>query len=343
MSLGLSLAYGQCPGPATCITPSFLPNYEQLNTNDLPGAEFCSGETRDFTLNVVRGTTNRAANNDPEYVNIFLDLDCDGTFEYEVSDMCRYRRGNPEGCAINLSITVPSVTEETTFRGRAMLAYLSPVSNACSNITWGDVEDFTITVSPALISSSDADLTLCEGEEVTFTGSGGDEFEFLVNGSTAQARSGSDTFTTTGLNDGDQVSVRAFKNSGCNSLSSVLSFNVVAPSIVSQPTDQQLFTGNNATFNVAVANADTYQWQVSMDNGNSYSNLSDSGPYSGTSTSTLTLTNPGLGLQGAMFRVLISQSAGSCGGELPSAPAHLQLQVATLITNRQLSYRARPE
>lgn len=56
----------------------------------------------------------------------------------------------------------------------------------------------------------------------------------------------------------------------------------------------------------------TYQWQVSTDGGTSWSNLTNSTPYSYVTTSTLTITGATANMQGYQYRVEVL-SGSSCG------------------------------
>ncbi len=345
------LLRGQCNGPSTCAQGNHDPRYEQIDISNLSGAVFESGETRLVEVGVVKGTVFEAANNDREYVHVFLDLDCDGVFEYEVEDDCKYKR-NKGGCTVDLEISVPSVTATSTFRGRAVVSYNRPANNACSGVAqgWGDIKDFTITVNPsctvtASLASSDGDNLLCAGESVTFTGSGGDEYEFYVNGKVVQSRSGSAQYTSSTLTDGDRVSVRAFSNTGggCDDLSGELTHAVLHPAISTQPENRVIVEGSDAIFSSSASDADSYQWQISTDNGSSFSAISDGGMYSGSTTSSLTVNQPGAVLNGALFRVLVNHTSVNCSGDVPSNAALLQIRAGTVLTNRRLTYRASPE
>lgn len=67
---------------------------------------------------------------------------------------------------------------------------------------------------PAL-SCSDADTSICEGNEITFTGTGAELYEFFVNDVSQGPASDEAVFSSTDLNDGDTVSMNAFSEFGC--------------------------------------------------------------------------------------------------------------------------------
>ncbi|SNZ02007.1 proprotein convertase P-domain-containing protein [Flagellimonas pacifica] len=108
--------------------------------------------------------------------------------------------------------------------------------------------------------------------------------------------------------------------------------------IDTQPTDQTVILGTDGTFSTTATNADTYQWQVSTNGGGSFSSVSNGVEYSGTNTSTLTVLATGADKQGYVYRVIVSNSTGSCTS-LISSNALLTLRVNSVITNRRITYR----
>ena len=66
-----------------------------------------------------------------------------------------------------------------------------------------------------------------------------------------------------------------------------------APTITTQPANQTAIIGSGQPVTVTIAAAGnpvpSYQWQASGNGGVSWSNLTNSGPYSGVATPTLTL------------------------------------------------------
>jgi len=81
--------------------------------------------------------------------------------------------------------------------------------------------------------------------------------------------------------------------------------------INSQPIDINIDEGLNASFNVDVTGAAAYQWQESTDSGISWNDLADGGIYSGSLTSTLTLTGVTIGMDGYNYQCIISDPCSS--------------------------------
>ena len=95
----------------------------------------------------------------------------------------------------------------------------------------------------------------------------------------------------------------------------------VAPTITTHPTNQPVFAGSNATFGPVAATGTptpTFQWQVSTDNGATWSNVS------GATGATFTLTNVAIAQNGNQYRVVATNSAGSVN----SNPATLTVSPA---------------
>ncbi len=98
--------------------------------------------------------------------------------------------------------------------------------------------------------------------------------------------------------------------------------------ITTQPEDASTEENGNASFTVDGNTYTTIQWQESTDGGSTWSDLSDSAPFSGTSTTTLTITAaPGI-LNGDMYRAVFGNE---CSESLNSDTATLTVIEYTLI------------
>ncbi|MGM0650460.1 MAG: hypothetical protein ACQES1_08140, partial [Bacteroidota bacterium] len=84
--------------------------------------------------------------------------------------------------------------------------------NAC------EPEPLEVIVHPIpepVLTCSDADTSICDGDEIVFTASGAETYEFYVNGTSQGAASDVDVFSATDLTDGDVVTMDAFSEFGC--------------------------------------------------------------------------------------------------------------------------------
>ncbi len=99
-------------------------------------------------------------------------------------------------------------------------------------------------------------------------------------------------------------------------------FACTAPSITSNPTNQAVEYGQNASFSAAASGdpTPTVQWQVSTDGGTNWSNIS------GATSTTLTVTAPTVAQSGNKYRAVFTNS---CGGTTTATTT-----AATLTVNK---------
>ncbi len=99
--------------------------------------------------------------------------------------------------------------------------------------------------------------------------------------------------------------------------------------ITTQAADVISYVGNDpATFSVNAVNATAYQWQVSTD-GLIWTNLSNTAPYSGANTNTLSISPVSLNQTGNQFRVVAS---GFCAPVVTGTPATLTVYPGIITT-----------
>lgn len=113
-----------------------------------------------------------------------------------------------------------------------------------------------------------------------------------------------------------------------NSIDVTQTITVSPITIDTQPSNQTVNLGSNGTFTSSSTNADTYQWQVSTNGGGSFTDISDGAEYSGTSTQTLTVLTVNLAKSGYIYRIIVSNSTGSCAS-ITSSEATLTVAVDT--------------
>lgn len=85
------------------------------------------------------------------------------------------------------------------------------------------------------------------------------------------------------------------------------------PAVTTQAINAAVIAGASPTFTVAAGGSPnpTYQWQVSADGGNTWSNLTDNSIYTGTATTTLTVNDATTAQLGYEFQAIVSNSVGS--------------------------------
>lgn len=114
-----------------------------------------------------------------------------------------------------------------------------------------------INLSPsASIVSSDLDNIICEGDVITYTGSNGALYEFMINGASQGAPGVSNSFALNTLSNGDEVSVIVYSSQGCSN-ADIMALITVNPTpvvtLVSSDLDYQICVGESVTFTASGA------------------------------------------------------------------------------------------
>ncbi|MBE0640972.1 MAG: hypothetical protein IH599_02985, partial [Bacteroidales bacterium] len=79
------------------------------------------------------------------------------------------------------------------------------------------------------------------------------------------------------------------------------------PSITTQPQNITVMATMNAGFTVSSSSAASYQWQISIDGGTTWNPLSNGSTFSGVMTSSLTVSNTMLSMNGYQFRCILTE------------------------------------
>lgn len=106
----------------------------------------------------------------------------------------------------------------------------------------------------------------------------------------------------------------SYPTPGCTSAPRTVNVTVNEPAnITGQPVNATVCTDKVATFSVTVTGSTPigYQWQVSTNSGNTYTNISNGGVYSGATTATLSITAPPVTMTGYFYRCIV-QGAAPC-------------------------------
>ena len=91
-------------------------------------------------------------------------------------------------------------------------------------------------------------------------------------------------------------------------------YTIPAPiSISVQPQDVTTCELQSAVFTLTSVAVDSYLWQLSTDNGLTWTNLTNNSTYSGTTTATLTVSNVSPAMVGYQYRVFLNKNGNSCG------------------------------
>ncbi len=213
--------------------------------------------------------------------------------------------------------TSPIFANPTLSNGMNNLYVLGTGTNGCQATS--PIIQVTQNALPVMsIVSSDPNNIICAGESVTFTGSGSTSYQFLVNNVPQGGLSASNTFTTTGLLNGQNVKVIG-STLGCTSVSSsiVTTVNAIPVTQLSNNDGNNFFcTDQLVTFTAAGANS--YQFFVN-------------GISQGPSSATSTLTSAGFGA--GIVSVMVVGTSNGCTSTATNSVTVNNLPVATLISS----------
>ena len=113
-----------------------------------------------------------------------------------------------------------------------------------------------------------------------------------------------------------------------------------APSISSQPVNVTMCVSCNSSISAIATNANAYQWQLFS--GGSWADISNSVIYSGSNSSTLSITNPPLDYNGNQYRVIVYSTNYSCT-IVTSDISILTVNLSSVITNRRITHRVKKD
>lgn len=83
------------------------------------------------------------------------------------------------------------------------------------------------------------------------------------------------------------------------------------PAISAQPTNQTICAGGNTSFSISSSSATSFLWQISIDGGSIFNNLSNSTTYSGATTTVLNITGATALSNNYRYRCIASTQCGS--------------------------------
>lgn len=276
---GPHLLTGSITIPSTAtpgVTRMRVVNIEQGSITSSPSGTYGFGETEDYNINILN------------IVNIAPSL--------------VYTWAPATGLSATTGINVvASPTATTTYTVTA-----TNPTTGCSNSAQVTVN---VNVVPAITGPSE----LCMPTTITLENA---VAHGVWSSSNVDVATVSDTGIVTGVSTGTVII--SYAVSFANPVGCVITrtYTVTVhgpPTVVSYTQSQTILTNNNASFNVsATGSGITYQWEVS--NGSlplTFTPITNTGIYSGATTSTLSLTSVGLSYNGYLYHCVIS-GIGSC-------------------------------
>ncbi|MBN2728065.1 MAG: PKD domain-containing protein, partial [Bacteroidales bacterium] len=232
-------------------TSSRVPATATINTSVAPSVSIaassttiCSGDNVTFTPTPTNGGT--------------------PTYQWKVN-------GSNAGTGSTFSSTGLNDGDVVTCDMTSSESCAVPATVSSSGITM--IVNSAVTPSVTVAPSA---TTICAGTNVTFTptptNGGTPSYQWKVNGSNAGTGS---TFSSTGLNDGDVVTVVMTSTESCASPTTATSAGItmtvnssVTPSVAVSPTATSICSGTNVIFTASPTNGGTpsYQWKVNGSN-----------------------------------------------------------------------------
>ena len=221
-----------------------------------------------------------------------------------------------------------------TFEGQtgAMLSVKgSATNNGCLYVciiknSKGSVQSYivklTVTGVKPGVYSQPGDRTREPGAEVSFyvgamgvskyqwqvSKDGGSTWKNISTSTYPSAATATLKFTTNSKQNGYMYRCK-LTNSVGTTYSAKVTLTIGKPAITSQPSSTSAATGAEVSFKVSTSGAKSYQWQVSKDNGSTWTNISTT-KYPSAATNTLTFTVSS-GMQGYKYRCKVKNSEGT--------------------------------
>ena len=315
---------GTCTPPATSNCATLTVVTSVIITSQPSNATVCEGSNTSFTV-AGSGTG----------IIYQWQVSTDGGVNYN-----NVSNGGVYGGATTATLTITGATfSMNNYRYRCQLS--NPI---CPTPGISNGAILTVNTLPA-VSSSPSDATICVGSSNTFTviatGTGITyQWQVSTDGGvnwTNIAGATSASYTLSGAVIGQNNNrYRCVVTGTCAppATSTAAILTVIAPvSITSQPVaSPAVCAGNTTSFTVVASSVQTivYQWQVSTDGGLNWTNVTNTGVYSGANTATLTITGATLSLNNNRYRCLLSNA--TCSVPTISNSAVLTVNALPVVT-----------
>ena len=258
------------------------------------------------------------------------------TYQWQLSTDGGVNFNNISG-ATSATLNLTAVTfSMNNYRYRCVLTSAGCAVPAVSNAA-------ILTVNQlAAISSQPTDATICAGSSNTFCVTAvGTNLTYqwqaapVCAGPWANIAGGtSSCLTITGVSTASYRCIVTGTACGNTVTTNCATLTVINPvTIINQPANTQLCSGNNTSFTVTASGAGiVYQWEVNT--GSGFNIVTNGGVYSGATTSTLSITGASTAMNGYLYRCQLSNAA--CTSSIPTNIAVLtvrQLPSVTLVAS----------
>jgi gliding motility-associated-like protein len=212
----------------------------------------------------------------------------------------------------------------------------------CNGVIYSQISTLNIEPSPNVQVQPPAQVSVCTGGgiNISCTGNNTNFYQWQINLGTGFTNladgmgitgSATSNLTVNPVPAGwTNATLRCQLFGNCPPVAFSVEVNVVfdnGSSITSQPVNQLVCPGDAANFSIAtIGSGLSYAWQVSTNGGTSFTNLTDGGDISGSSTQTLTVGNITTPMNGHQYRCIVS---GGCNGNINSNAAVLTINTSS--------------
>jgi len=166
-----------------------------------------------------------------------------------------------DGATVQGPSTDFTLNNPTIAAGPHTVEVVGTAGNGCTDTS--SVINLTVNAIPTITAtSSDANNIICAGESVTFTGTGGDMYQFFLNGTPQGSMSATNTFTTSNLLNGQTLTING-SLLGCQSTSNAIVTTVNAvPSVALNSTDVDNIYCDGEVVDYTATGANNYEFFV---------------------------------------------------------------------------------
>lgn len=260
-----------CEGETVVFTAAGGDNYQFLingtpQTSLTPTNTFSTSNLLDGQTLVVDGELNGCSDSstgitftvNPSPNVVLTSSDANNIFcENEVVTFSSSGAANYEFFVDGISQGPLSPVNSINSSGFAIGTYTVSVEGEASNCTASSSVNVTVNGIPNItLNSSDSDNSICDGESVVYTATGGVLYEFFINGVSQGAADPDNTFMVNSLNDNDIVSVEGASAAGClndEQFTPIEVLPIPVVTLLSSDPDQQICTGESVTFTASGA------------------------------------------------------------------------------------------
>jgi len=232
---------------------------------------------------------------------------CANADQYEL-----YVNGISQGAAQSTSVFIPNLPN-----GTDSLYVVGTAVNGCTDSS----QIIVVTVTPlpiVTITSSDIDNIFCDGDNITFTGSGANLYQFILDSIPQGSLSSSNTYTTTGIINGQSIYIIG-STLGCTGISPTITNTVnLNPVVALTSNDINNVFCEDQIVTFSASGANNYEFFAA-------------GTSQGISSPVDTLSSANLNI--GSYSLLVSGEQNNCFGTASLQISINQLPGATLISS----------